>query len=319
MTCSISSPLLLLLLLSSSLERIQVAKRSLISTFPCALFMPPSVKTCLAVFSTCKTTDGQALASATRVNTDTVYFLLTITANDVVANWYQEASRFKYGREPVSIQGIAHKLAVPHVAANIRSLFLLLLGGPLTSPPLFVFGGGGGREGGTLAQDGGDSQCCARLCAWMDAMFVPRLIARFSDLTMSAPLSCLSGPNPLSPRPPRVISCGVDDASEWVFQCGGGGGGDGDKIEEWHKMVWASSRNLGVGRAIRVARDEASTSRQTTLLSSKIVIVCFYFPPGNVASYFTDNVHPPLAEKEASTRPTSKLASKCSPSPPKTT
>ncbi|VDM33585.1 unnamed protein product [Hydatigera taeniaeformis] len=157
MTCSISSPLLLLLLLSSSLERIQVAKRSLISTFPCALFMPPSVKTCLAVFSTCKTTDGQALASATRerlnamaqewadflvdeiclsnsgftvdgvrlgenitsrwsngeleesgVNTDTVYCILTITANDVVANWYQEASRFKYGREPVSIQGIAN-------------------------------------------------------------------------------------------------------------------------------------------------------------------------------------------------------------------
>ncbi|VDM27873.1 unnamed protein product [Hydatigera taeniaeformis] len=100
------------------------------------------------------------------VNTDTVYFLLTITANDVVANWYQEASRFKYGREPVSIQGIAHKLAVIPVAANICSLFLLLFGGPLTSPPFFVFGGGGGvQEGGMRRQKAAQQKRTCRIHA----------------------------------------------------------------------------------------------------------------------------------------------------------
>ncbi|KAL5965927.1 Golgi-associated plant pathogenesis-related protein 1 [Taenia solium] len=107
------------------------------------------------------------------------------TASDVVSNWYQESSRFKYGREPVSIQGIGN----------------------------------------------------------------------------------------------------------------------------FTQMVWASSRNLGVGRAIRIARNDESTEKQANLLSSKIVVVCFYFPPGNVATYFTDNVHPPLAEKEASGCPVSTSAS----------
>ncbi|VDK32222.1 unnamed protein product [Taenia asiatica] len=85
-------------------------------------------------------------------------------------------------------------------------------------------------------------------------------------------------------------------------------------IGNFTQMVWASSRNLGVGRAIRIARNDESTEKPPNPLSSKIVVVCFYFPPGNVATYFTDNVHPPLAEKEASGRPISTSASNQPPS-----
>ncbi|EUB55613.1 Golgi-associated plant pathogenesis-related protein [Echinococcus granulosus] len=107
------------------------------------------------------------------------------SANDVVSNWYQESSRFKYGREPVSIQGVGN----------------------------------------------------------------------------------------------------------------------------FTQLVWASSRNLGVGRATRIARNEESTAEKNRLLSSKIVVVCFYFPPGNVASYFNDNVHPPLVEEGTSGQSTSAFTS----------
>ncbi|KAL5111461.1 Golgi-associated plant pathogenesis-related protein 1 [Taenia crassiceps] len=80
-------------------------------------------------------------------------------------------------------------------------------------------------------------------------------------------------------------------------------------IGNFTQMVWASSQKLGVGRTIRQTRQEESTAKHPNLLSSKIVVVCFYFPPGNVASYFTDNVHPPLTQKEAPAHPTSTFAS----------
>lgn len=35
-----------------------------------------------------------------------LFSLFVVKASDVVTDWYQESSRFKYGREPVSIQGI---------------------------------------------------------------------------------------------------------------------------------------------------------------------------------------------------------------------
>lgn len=64
--------------------------------------------------------------------------------------------------------------------------------------------------------------------------------------------------------------------------------------------MWSSSRSLGVGRAIRIAHNEESMAERGHPYSSKIVVVCFYFPPGNVASYFTENVHMPLAEPKFS-------------------
>ncbi|VDO01738.1 unnamed protein product, partial [Rodentolepis nana] len=66
------------------------------------------------------------------------------------------------------------------------------------------------------------------------------------------------------------------------------------------QLVWSSSRSLGVGRAVRIARNDESAAERGNPYSSKIVVVCFYFPPGNVASYFTENVHMPLEEAKLS-------------------
>ncbi len=76
-------------------------------------------------------------------------------------------------------------------------------------------------------------------------------------------------------------------------------------------MVWAASRSLGVGRAIRLAKNTDPGSRP---YSSKTVVVCFYFPPGNVASYFNDNVHSPLAEQAGAS--SSSNANAAGPRPP---
>ncbi|VUZ55756.1 unnamed protein product, partial [Hymenolepis diminuta] len=71
-------------------------------------------------------------------------------------------------------------------------------------------------------------------------------------------------------------------------------------IGNFTQLVWSSSHSLGVGRAIRIARNDESAAERGNPYSSKIVVVCFYFPPGNVASYFTENVHIPLAESKHS-------------------
>ncbi len=51
------------------------------------------------------------------------------------------------------------------------------------------------------------------------------------------------------------------------------------------QLVWRSSRELGVGRA--VGADAKGTGDQ------RVVVVCAYYPPGNVLNRFPDNVFKP--------------------------
>uniref|UniRef100_A0A5K3F670 SCP domain-containing protein n=2 Tax=Mesocestoides corti TaxID=53468 RepID=A0A5K3F670_MESCO len=71
-------------------------------------------------------------------------------------------------------------------------------------------------------------------------------------------------------------------------------------IGNFTQMIWASSRSLGVGKATRIIQNETANEEGDAPFSSKTVVVCFYFPPGNVASYFGENVHPPLPEQNNS-------------------
>ncbi|CAL8091351.1 unnamed protein product [Calicophoron daubneyi] len=55
------------------------------------------------------------------------------------------------------------------------------------------------------------------------------------------------------------------------------------------QLVWSGSKNIGVGKAVQ-SKETASTG---TSASTKMVIVCMYYPPGNVKGQFQANVKPP--------------------------
>ncbi|KAL3310735.1 hypothetical protein Ciccas_010696 [Cichlidogyrus casuarinus] len=71
-------------------------------------------------------------------------------------------------------------------------------------------------------------------------------------------------------------------------------------IGNFTQMVWKESHLIGVGRAIRNTGHSEdmplgdSASSIPGLVSSRYVVVCFYFPAGNVATEFARNVPPPL-------------------------
>ena len=52
------------------------------------------------------------------------------------------------------------------------------------------------------------------------------------------------------------------------------------------QVVWASSRELGVGRALVETVGERGAKELRSL------VVCMYYPPGNVLNRFEENVRP---------------------------
>ncbi|VDK85243.1 unnamed protein product [Dibothriocephalus latus] len=76
-------------------------------------------------------------------------------------------------------------------------------------------------------------------------------------------------------------------------------------IGNFTQLIWASSREIGVGRAIRVAGSDLAVSsssaegHENAVSSAKTVVVCFYFPPGNITTIFCENVPPPLYDAAA--------------------
>ncbi|VDL90765.1 unnamed protein product [Schistocephalus solidus] len=78
--------------------------------------------------------------------------------------------------------------------------------------------------------------------------------------------------------------------------------GNFEECGNFTQLIWASSREIGVGRAIRISGSDIPVNSGLTqgpenaVCSAKTVVVCFYFPPGNVTTMFCENVPPPMYE-----------------------
>ncbi|KAF8567592.1 hypothetical protein P879_02275 [Paragonimus westermani] len=61
------------------------------------------------------------------------------------------------------------------------------------------------------------------------------------------------------------------------------------------QMIWASSQRLGVGIATQLKKDtRGAGDGPGTQAPTKFVVVCHYYPPGNVTGQFKNNVKPIL-------------------------
>ncbi|KAL7062005.1 hypothetical protein AAHC03_0411 [Spirometra sp. Aus1] len=73
-------------------------------------------------------------------------------------------------------------------------------------------------------------------------------------------------------------------------------------IGNFTQLIWASSREIGVGRTIRVSGPDIAVGSvpvegsENAAFSAKTVVVCFYFPPGNITTKFCENVQSPMHE-----------------------